>query len=144
MCDMCLEIFAVYTVECETAGEVVDLDTIPLDLFLQETANVAEAVLRLENRPEPKPNSISVILLCRILDILQEGGTDSREYDEVLRSAWVRQTIAAECASDLVSGIRAMDLPFLNEDVLRLYQPETYLTVGNAAQQRLPDRKSVV
>lgn len=138
MCDICLEIFAVYAVECETAGETVDLDSVPMDLFLQETRSVAEAVLRLGKRPEPKSNSIGSILLCRLLDILQGGEADSREYEEVLRSAWVRQTIAAECASDLVSTIRTMDLPFLNEDAFRLYRAETYLPDGKAAPRRLP------
>lgn len=138
MCDICLEIFAVYTVECETAGETVDLDSVPMDLFLQETRSVAEAVLGLEKRPEPKSNSIGAILLCRVLDILQGGGTDSREYEEVLCSAWVRQTIATECASDLVTTIRAMDLPFLNEDALLLYQPQTYFPDGKVVPRRLP------
>lgn len=138
MCDVCLEIFAVYTVECEAAGEPVDLSVVPMELYLQETRRVAEAVLRLEKRPEPKPNSISAILLCRILDVLQEVGTDSPVYEKLLRSAWVRQTIAAESASDLGAGIRAMDLPFLNEDALRLYHTETWFSEKSSALQRLP------
>lgn len=138
MCDICLEIFAVYTVECENAGEPVDLDSVPMDLFLQETGSVAEAVLRLEKWPEPKPKSIGAILLCRVLDVLQSLGADSLVYEELLRSEWVRQAIAAECGSDLVSTIRAMNLPFLNQDALRLYQPQTYLPDGKATLQSLP------
>lgn len=138
MCDICLEIFAVYTVECEAAGKTVDIDLVPMELFLHETGRVAEAVLRLEKRPEPKSNSTGASLLCRVLDILHGFGADSSEYEELLHSEWVRQTITTECASDLVSAIRAMNLPFLNEETLQLYQPQTYLPDGKATPQRLP------
>lgn len=138
MCDTCMEMFAVYAVECEGAGESVDFNVVPIHLFLQEARSVAEAVLRIEKSPEQKSSSIGAILLCRILDVLQGHESDSPDYEELQRSEWVRQTIAAECAPELILAIRAMDLPFLNEDALRLYQTETYLADGKTALERLP------
>lgn len=126
MCDICLEVFAVYAVECENAGETVDLDVVPMWLFLQETGKVAEAVQQLEKLPDRKQYSIEEILLCRVLEILQGAGAGSPEFGDILRSEWVRQTITAKCTPELISAILAMDLSFINEDALRLYRDETY------------------
>lgn len=138
MCDMCLEVFAAYTLECEAAAKAMDLKVAPLELFCQETGRVAEMVHYLEKNSERISGSLGTILLCRILDLLQRFGADSAEYDKLLQSAWVRQAIAAECAPDLVSEVLAMNLPFLSGDALWLYQAQTYFSDRKGTQPQLP------
>jgi len=130
MCGLCSEYRVI-----EILDEGGDLSVLP-GFPLMEDDDLQGELRKLRRWRKPLGDGNSVLILCRLLELLALNGFDAAAYRELLDKRVVVRAIEEQCAVEKRERLKGLGFSAHKDAIELLYDPATYLTAEGWARLR--------